>query len=86
MQQVITEDLECFGSQHPQFVENPIDELRYGLVLLEENKQFEERFNQYIAPMVYGNSPITWADAFTVFKSFSNTILKEITNKKQKKE
>jgi len=41
-------------------------------MLLEKNSQFEERFSEYVAPMVYGHIPITWADAFSVFKSFTN--------------
>lgn len=82
VRQVINEDVERFGNQHPQFVENPISELKYGLSLLEEKSQFEKRFNKYVAPMVYGNEPITWTDAFTVFKSFTNAILDEIIKNK----
>jgi len=78
VRQVIDEDVERFGTQHPQFVEDPIKELKYGLMLLEKNLQFEERFNKYVAPMVYGRIPISWTDAFTVFKSFTNDILDAI--------
>ncbi len=78
VRQAINEDVKRFGNQHPQFVKNPIKELKYGLNILEENKQFEERFNQYVVPMVYGKDPVGWADAFTVFKSFTNAILEVV--------
>jgi len=82
VRQVINEDVARFGAQHLQFVENPIAELKYGLMLLEENSQFEERFNKYVVPMVYGSRPIKWVDAFTVFKSLVNAIFKEVINTK----
>lgn len=50
----------------------------YGLKILEKNKLYEERFNQYIIPMVYGDILVTWQDAFSVFKLFAESVLKEI--------
>jgi hypothetical protein len=45
---------------------------------LEENKLYEERFNQYVIPMVYGDIIVTWQDAFSVFKSFTENVLTKI--------
>ena len=56
---IIRQDINRFGAQHPQFVVNPIAELQYGLTLLESNPKFEQRFNQYVTPMVYGNIVIS---------------------------
>jgi hypothetical protein len=78
IKKVIVDDVERFGNQHPQLVENPICELRFALKLLEESSQFEDRFNQYVVPMVYGRVPITWVEAFGVFKNITNAVLDEI--------
>lgn len=75
---VIAEDVARYGNQHEESVQNPIAELMYGLKVLEENKLYEERFNQYVIPMVYGDIIVTWQDAFSVFKSFTEDVLTKI--------
>jgi predicted nucleotidyltransferase component of viral defense system len=76
---VIAEDIARYGNQHEEFVQNPIAELMYGLKILEENKLYEERFNQYVVPMVYGDIIVTWQDAFGVFKLFAEKVLNKIS-------
>lgn len=75
---VIAEDLARYGNQHEEFVQNPIAELMYGLKVLEENKLYEERFNQYVIPMVYGDIIVTWQNAFDVFKLIAKQVLNEV--------
>ena len=75
---VIAEDVARYGNQHQEFVENPIGELMYGLQILEVNKVYEDRFNQYVVPMIYGDIIVTWQDAFSVFKLFTEQVLSEI--------
>jgi len=75
---VIAEDLARYGNQHEEFVQNPIAELLYGLKILEENKLYEERFNQYVIPMVYGDIIVTWQNAFDVFKLLAKQVLNEV--------
>ena len=76
---VISEDIARYGSQHVEFVQSPVAELLYGLKVLEKNKIYEQRFNQYVVPMIYGDIVLTWQNAFSVFKSFAEQVLK--TNK-----
>lgn len=75
---VIAEDYARYGNQHEEFVQNPIAELLYGLKILEENKLYEERFNQYVIPMVYGDIIVTWQNAFSVFKLLTKQVLNEV--------
>jgi len=82
--QVITEDVARYGNQHEKFVQNPIGELMYGLQMLEEKNIYEERFNQYVVPMVYGDIIVTWQDAFSVFKLFVKQVLSEVNKNKCK--
>ena len=72
---VIAEDVARYGNQHQEFINNPIAELMYGLKILEETKIYEERFNQYVVPMVYGDIIVTWDIAFGVFKLFCEQVL-----------
>lgn len=68
-------DIERFGNQHPQIVECPVDELRYGLQLLSDEPKFAERYQRYVSPMVYAANPVTWDDALKVFISLANEVL-----------
>lgn len=68
-------DVERFGNQHPQMVESPIDELRFGLQRLIEDSKYEERYNSYVSPMVYAESPVNWHDALAVFTNLANEVL-----------
>ena len=75
---VIAEDVSRYGNQHHEFVEDPINELLYGLQILQKNKLNEARFNQYVIPMVYGNTLVMWQDAFQIFKSLAENVLAEV--------
>ncbi len=68
-------DIERYGNQHAQLVSTPIDELRFGLQLLIDNPIFPERYNNYVSPMVYADTPVTWAEALEVFVKLSNAVL-----------
>lgn len=81
---VITEDVARYGNQHKEFVENPVAELLYGLKILEKNKLYEERFNQYVIPMVYGDIIVNWQDAFGIFKLFTQQVLNKVNDPQQK--
>lgn len=74
-------DIERFGNQHPQMVENPIDELRYGLQLLCDEPKFAERYNRYVSPMVYAANPVIWDDALAVFMKLANDVLDYVGQK-----
>jgi len=75
---VIAEGVARYGNQHEEFVQNPIAELLYGLKILEENELYEERFNQYVIPMVYGDIIVTWQNAFSTFKVLAKQVLHEV--------
>ena len=71
-------DVERFGNQHPQLVQSPIDELCFGLQLLIDDPKFEERYNRYVSPMVYAESPVNWDNAIAVFTKLAKEVLDHI--------
>jgi len=75
---VIAEDLTRYSNQHAELMKSPIAELKFGLSLLQTNTLYEERFNQYVVPMVYGNNSLNWQQAFDVFKLYCNQVLNNI--------
>jgi len=61
--------------RYPQFVNSPIDGLRIGGQLIIDNPIFLERYNNYVSPMVYADTPVNWAEALEVFVVLSNAVL-----------
>lgn len=57
--QVIQDDIDRYGRQHPQMVENPINELLFGLEEINSNPLYQERFKEYVLPMVFGDEQVT---------------------------
>lgn len=75
IRQIIEIDVQRYGNQHTEFVTSPTDELRYGLDLLALEPIHEQRYTQYLAPMVYAKNPVEWKDAFGTFEILVNEIL-----------
>jgi len=71
----ISIDIERYGNQHPQMRNSPIDELRFGLQLLIDNPIFLARYNNYVSPMVYADTQVSWTKALEVFVQLSNAVL-----------
>lgn len=78
VKKVVHMDTARYGSQHPQMLTSPFDELRYGLNLLETNVIHRQRYEEYVEPIVYSKTPISWDDAFPSFKNLVLAVLEEI--------
>ncbi len=65
VEQVIEIDKSQFGNQHKEFVNDANSELRYGLSLLIDQAHHQERYNQFIGPLVYHPSPAKWDEAIS---------------------
>ncbi|WP_318521324.1 nucleotidyl transferase AbiEii/AbiGii toxin family protein [Photobacterium leiognathi] len=65
---IIKLDVERYGNQHQEFVDDPIAELQFGLTLLETNPIHKDRYTRFVTPMVYQHA-LTWEDALAVFKA-----------------
>lgn len=72
VEQVIDIDKKQFGNQHNEFVNDASAELRYGLSLLIEQAHHQERYNQFIGPLVYHPSPAKWNVAISSIKKLAD--------------
>lgn len=72
---VLEEDKRRYGNQHQEFVDDPKNELMLGLVELETNVEFRNRFDAFVAPMVYSAEPYDFDTCFTSFKDISEQLL-----------
>lgn len=72
VQQVIEIDKVQFGNQHQEFVNDPNAELRYGLSLLIDQAHHQERYKQFIGPLVYHPSPATWDEVILSLQSLAD--------------
>ncbi|OCA53234.1 nucleotidyl transferase AbiEii/AbiGii toxin family protein [Photorhabdus namnaonensis] len=76
---VVSEDIAKYGRKHPEFTNNPFDEMRYALLQLKNNKKYAQRFEDYVAPMVYNQQPHDFKTCFATFEKISNDILDQVS-------
>lgn len=75
VQRTIEQDIQRYGSQYPQFCTSPIDELKMGLDELACNPLYQTRYQQFVAPMVYGARKASWDEAYASFRQIALAIL-----------
>ncbi|CDG97207.1 conserved hypothetical protein [Xenorhabdus bovienii str. puntauvense] len=68
VQECIEQDIERYGNQYPEFCEPPVEELKMGLEELASNPVYKERYQQFVAPMVFGESHVSWEEAYACFR------------------
>ena len=68
MQECIEQDIERYGAQYPEFCESPVEELKMGLEELVNNPVYKQRYLQFVTPMVFGENPVSWEDAYGCFR------------------
>ena len=72
---VLEEDRLRFGNQHQEFVVDPRNELKLGLEELQNNEKFRERFNAFVAPMVYSQNSHDFDICIASFKVISEQLI-----------
>lgn len=75
IEQVIEIDKRQFGNQHKEFLSDAISELRFGLSLLVQQAHHQERYKQFIGPLVYHPSPASWEEAIASVKKLADSWL-----------
>lgn len=62
------QDIKRYGAQYPEFCESPVEELKRGLEELVSNPIYKERYLQFVTPMVFGESQVSWKEAYACFR------------------
>jgi predicted nucleotidyltransferase component of viral defense system len=75
LQQVMRTDAEQFGRQHDQFLANPKAEMLHGLTCLQTNPVHKERYETFIGPLVYHESPAQWDETMKTLTDLTNQLL-----------
>lgn len=73
--QVIETDVKQFGNQHPEFRESPIAELWFGFEQFAQNPVHQQRYREFIGPLVYHPEPADWDAMFTNLQRMMEAIL-----------
>ena len=74
-QATIAKDAKRYGNQHPQMRESPIAELRSGLEEIGKNPIYEKRYREFVTPMVFGSTQVSWELAYGRFYAVAVAIL-----------
>ena len=68
IRECISQDIERYGNQYPEFSKSPVTELKMGLEELVNNPIYKARYEQFVTPMVFSGAPVSWEDAYGCFK------------------
>ncbi len=72
---IIAKDANRYGNQHLQMREEPIAELRLGLGEIGKNPIYKERYEEFVIPMVFGETQVSWEQAFERFHESATVLL-----------
>ncbi|GAB7216110.1 nucleotidyl transferase AbiEii/AbiGii toxin family protein [Dickeya oryzae] len=76
IQECIEQDIARYGNQYPEFCESPVEELKRGLEELASNPVYKMRYQQFLAPMVFGEIRVSWEEAYSCFRQTVLSVLK----------
>lgn len=72
---VIQKDSDQFGRQHPEFRQDPAAELHHGLVCLCTDSIHRSRYERFIGPLIYHESPASWDEALSAVARLARQLL-----------
>ena len=76
IQIVMKTDAEHFGRQHEEFLTDPRAEMLHGLACLQREPIHKERYEEFIGPLVYHESPVQWEEALQTLTDLTHQVLK----------
>ncbi len=74
VERTIDQDIQRYGNQYPQFCDSPVTELKMGLEELTNNPVHQDRYQKFVAPMVFGKQ-VAWTEAYGCFRQVALSIL-----------
>lgn len=75
MLSVLEKDAKDFATQHPQFLDDPITEIRRAMSQVRESGEMRILYTHFLEAMVYGDRRPEFGAAFAVFQSTLETAL-----------
>lgn len=74
VERTIVQDIQRYGNQYPQFCDSPVTELKMGLEELTNNPVHQDRYQKFVAPMVFGKQ-VAWTESYGCFRQVALSIL-----------
>ncbi|HHF7367632.1 TPA: nucleotidyl transferase AbiEii/AbiGii toxin family protein [Legionella bozemanae] len=78
--EIVINDAKQFKNQHPEYSINPGDEIKQSLALLRSKREWSERYQEFIATMVFdNNSALEYDEAITTIDQISMRVINTLT-------
>ena len=77
--EVVQYDKAQFGNLHTEFQDSPYAELKHGLRELKNNPIHEERYKNFLSPLVYYKNPPTWVEGIKNIESLTSQLFPKVT-------
>ena len=75
---VIQFDIDRYGNQHAEMVQDRIKELGFGLTLLQSDPKHESRYQRYVLPVVFSRNKPTWETVYNSFSTVAQSLLNQL--------
>lgn len=75
VKQSIEQDIRRYGNQYPQFKVSPVNELKMALEALEKNPVHQQRYHDFVSPMLFGGRMVPWTEAYDCFRQTVLSVL-----------
>lgn len=74
---IMQRDIVQFGMRHTELNSDPIAELLYGLNILSSDREYKNRYEKFLGPLVYNANPPTWDQGVENLHAITNVMLTE---------
>ncbi|MBY0545529.1 MAG: nucleotidyl transferase AbiEii/AbiGii toxin family protein [Gammaproteobacteria bacterium] len=78
IEQLITEDSKKYKNQNPDYVRDPLTEIRLALSTLHQNTEWERRWEDFMGGMVYGENKPNYSSALASLNILSTQVLEQL--------
>jgi len=70
----VVSDGKQFQVKHPEFLENPCEEIKLALLALNEEKIYRDHYDKFLGPLVYAKTKPTYRQCLTTLNTISEKV------------
>ncbi|HGT2644511.1 TPA: nucleotidyl transferase AbiEii/AbiGii toxin family protein [Legionella pneumophila] len=77
---IVINDAQQFKNQHPEYADNPSEEIKQSLELLKSKPEWKERYQEFVETMVFDNeSALEYEKAITTIDQISKKVINTLS-------
>lgn len=74
----VVSDGKQFQGRHPEFLENPCEEIKFALLALNEENIYRDHYDKFLGPLVYAKTKPTYLQCLNTLNTLSEKVLSRL--------